>query len=69
MGKVLLVPEGIIRLNETGARVLEYCDGSKPFAQVVSLLHQQYPAQTTEDIENEIGRFLERLRLKCIVDY
>ncbi|HWZ46378.1 MAG TPA: pyrroloquinoline quinone biosynthesis peptide chaperone PqqD [Candidatus Saccharimonadales bacterium] len=69
LGQVLLVPEGMLRVNETGIKVLESCDGVRTFAEIVALLRQQYPAKAAETIENEVGAFLERLRLKRVADY
>jgi coenzyme PQQ biosynthesis protein PqqD len=69
LGRVLLVPEGMMRVNETGIKVLESCNGVRTFADIVALLRQQYPSKTPATMENEIGIFLERLRLRRVADY
>jgi pyrroloquinoline quinone biosynthesis protein D len=39
---VLLVPEGLVRLNPTAAEVLELCDGERSLDEIVSALSARY---------------------------
>jgi pyrroloquinoline quinone biosynthesis protein D len=39
---VLLYPEGAVLLNDTGAAILELCDGSKTVGQIVKILSERY---------------------------
>jgi pyrroloquinoline quinone biosynthesis protein D len=39
---VLLVPEGVVRLNSTAAEVLELCDGERSLDEIVSALSARY---------------------------
>jgi pyrroloquinoline quinone biosynthesis protein D len=39
---VLLVPEGLVRLNPTAAEVLELCDGKRSLDEIVSALSARY---------------------------
>jgi len=39
---VLLVPEGLARLNPTAAEVLELCDGERSLDEIVSALSARY---------------------------
>jgi coenzyme PQQ biosynthesis protein PqqD len=39
---VLLVPEGIVRLNPSAVAVLELCDGGRELEEIVSDLSQRY---------------------------
>jgi len=39
---VLLVPEGVVRLNRTAAEVLELCDGERSLDDIVGALSTRY---------------------------
>jgi pyrroloquinoline quinone biosynthesis protein D len=39
---VLLVPEGVVRLNPTAAAVLELCDGERSLDEIVDTLSARY---------------------------
>jgi pyrroloquinoline quinone biosynthesis protein D len=39
---VLLVPEGVVRLNPTAAAVLELCDGERSVEEIVGALSARY---------------------------
>ena len=39
---VLLVPEGIVRLNPSAVAVLELCDGRRDLDEIVSYLNKRY---------------------------
>jgi pyrroloquinoline quinone biosynthesis protein D len=39
---MLLVPEGVVRLNTTAAEVLELCDGERSLDEIVSALSARY---------------------------
>jgi pyrroloquinoline quinone biosynthesis protein D len=39
---VLLVPEGVVRLNPTAAEVLELCDGERSLEEIVDTLSGRY---------------------------
>jgi pyrroloquinoline quinone biosynthesis protein D len=39
---VLLVPEGVVRLNPTAAEVLELCDGERSLDEIVFTLSERY---------------------------
>ena len=47
---VLLYPEGAVLLNDTGAAILELCDGSKTVSQIVEILSQRYHSDVTTDV-------------------
>jgi len=63
---VLLYPEGLVALNETGAAILRLCDGSRSVADVAATLTQRYQ---TEGIERDVGAFLDGLAAKGLVTY
>ncbi len=39
---VLLVPEGVVRLNPSAAAVLELCDGERSVEEIVGTLSERY---------------------------
>jgi pyrroloquinoline quinone biosynthesis protein D len=52
---VLLYPEGVVKVNETGAAILILCDGINTVAEVVSELNDKY----TTDVADSVYKFLE----------
>jgi len=52
---VLLYPEGVVKLNETGAAILKYCDGNHSAEEIISELNQTY----STDVSESVYKFLE----------
>ncbi len=52
---VLLYPEGVVKVNETGAAILKLCDGIKTVTEVISELNDTYNTDVTESV----NKFLE----------
>jgi pyrroloquinoline quinone biosynthesis protein D len=46
---VLLVPEGVVRLNPTAAAVLELCDGERSLDEIVDTLSARYEGSHVRD--------------------
>jgi len=67
--RVILFPEGAIKLQGTGRQVLEHCDGQRTFGEIISELQGQFGEADPQKIRDDIGKFLEQLRQKRIVDY
>jgi pyrroloquinoline quinone biosynthesis protein D len=67
--RVILFPEGAIKLQGTGRQVLELCDGQRTFAEIVADLETLFGAADPQKISDDIGTFLEQLQQKRIVDY
>ncbi|HZW94517.1 MAG TPA: pyrroloquinoline quinone biosynthesis peptide chaperone PqqD [Candidatus Eremiobacteraceae bacterium] len=67
--RVILFPEGAIRLQGTGRLVLERCDGQRTFGAIISELQAQFGDADPAKIRTDISQFLEQLRHKRIVDY
>src|SRR5271169_513361 len=67
--RVVLFPEGMIRVQGTGEHILELCDGQRTVQEIVTTLSERFgkadPAKITEDVSS----FLEGLQRKRIVDY
>jgi pyrroloquinoline quinone biosynthesis protein D len=67
--RMILFPEGAIKLQGTGRKVLERCDGQRTFGQIISELQAEFSVADPEKIRTDISQFLEQLRHKRIVDY
>jgi pyrroloquinoline quinone biosynthesis protein D len=67
--RVVLFPEGAIKLQGTGRQVLEHCDGQRTFGEIIAELQKQFGAADPAKIRSDISVFLEQLQKKRIVDY
>ena len=67
--RVILFPEGAIKLQGTGRQVLERCDGTRTFGEIIAELQKEFGATDPEKIRADIGAFLDQLQKKRIVDY
>ncbi len=61
---ILLAPEGVIVLNQTGATILGLCDGERTFADIVEELRAKYDHVA----DDEVRDFLSRLAAKRLVE-
>jgi pyrroloquinoline quinone biosynthesis protein D len=57
---VLLYPEGAVLLNETGAAILELCDGGHTLEQIAVILTERYQADVSADVAEYLTRMSER---------
>lgn len=67
--RMILFPEGAIKLQGTGRQVLEQCDGQRTFGEIIAELQKQFSAADPAKIRTDISAFLEQLQKKRIVDY
>jgi coenzyme PQQ biosynthesis protein PqqD len=67
--RVILFPEGAIKLQGTGRQVLERCDGIRTFGEIILELQKQFGDAEPAKIRSDISLFLEQLQKKRIVDY
>jgi len=67
--RMLLFPEGAMRLQGTGREILERCDGQRTVEQIVQELHRLYSGGDAAVIQDEVGKFLQQLQQKRIVDF
>jgi pyrroloquinoline quinone biosynthesis protein D len=67
--RVVLFPEGAIRVQGTGRRILELCDGERTFSELIVQLQQEYSEADAIVIRADASRFLEQLHEKRIVDF
>ena len=66
---MILFPEGAIKLQGTGRQVLERCDGTRTFGEIIADLQKEFDKTDPAKIRDDIGIFLEQLQKKRIVDY
>jgi pyrroloquinoline quinone biosynthesis protein D len=58
---VLLIPEGVVRLNPTAAEVLELCDGERSVDDIVGALSARYEgADVRDDVLDLVGAMAQR---------
>ena len=58
---VLLIPEGVVRLNATAAEVLELCDGQRSVDEIVGILTARYEgAELGADVRGLVDGMAER---------
>jgi pyrroloquinoline quinone biosynthesis protein D len=67
--RVVLFPEGAIRVQGTGQRILELCDGERTFAELVAQLQEEYSPTDAARVQADVTTFLEQLRDKRVLDY
>jgi pyrroloquinoline quinone biosynthesis protein D len=67
--RIVLFPEGVIRVQGTGQDILELCDGQHTLQEIVTVLTQRYGAADPAKITADVRSFLEALQRKRIVDY
>lgn len=67
--RMILFPEGAIKLQGTGLKILDRCDGQRTFAEIITDLQNEFGKTDPEKIRADIGAFLEQLQKKRIVDY
>jgi pyrroloquinoline quinone biosynthesis protein D len=61
---VLLVPEGVVRLNPTAAEVLELCDGERSLDEIVGTLTARYDGP---DLRGDVQRLVDGMTQKGLV--
>jgi len=67
--RMILFPEGAIKLQGTGRQVLERCDGQRTFGEIIAGLQKEFGTTDPAKIRFDISIFLEQLQRKRIVDY
>jgi pyrroloquinoline quinone biosynthesis protein D len=64
---VLLVPEGLLRMKGAGAEILGLVDGERTIAQIIAVLHSQYPPEAHDQIASEVLTFLSSLNHRSVL--
>jgi pyrroloquinoline quinone biosynthesis protein D len=57
---VLLYPEGAVLLNDSGAAILELCNGARTITQIVSILSERYHADVGADVTEYLDQMAHR---------
>ena len=58
--RVLLYPEGVVLLNDTGSAILDLCDGRRSIAEVAAILEERYHQDVTADVIEYLSALHER---------
>ena len=58
--RVLLYPEGVVLLNDTGAAILDLCDGRRSIAEIATALGERYQGDVTTDVIDYLSQLVER---------
>ena len=61
---ILLVPEGVVRLNPTAAEVLELCDGERSLDEIVVALSTRYDGA---DLDDDVRGLVDAMSQKGLV--
>jgi pyrroloquinoline quinone biosynthesis protein D len=61
---LLLVPEGVVRLNPTAAEVLELCDGERSLDDIVGALTARYEGA---DLDSDVRGLVDAMAEKGLV--
>ncbi len=58
--RVLLYPEGVILLNDTGAAILDLCDGRRSIGDVAAVLRERYHREVVDDVIEYLSRLADQ---------
>ncbi len=61
--RVLLYPEGVVLLNDTGAAVLDLCDGARSIAEIAAILGERFKC----DVRTDVLEYLTGLENQALV--
>ena len=61
---VLLVPEGVVKLNPTAYEVLELCDGERGLDEIVQTLSDRYDGA---DLDKDVRDLVDAMAAKGLV--
>lgn len=64
---VLLYPEGVLWLNETGSTILSLCHRAMPVSSIVEALAEEYAPEDRVAIEKDVIEFLDSLVAMVLV--
>jgi pyrroloquinoline quinone biosynthesis protein D len=57
---VLLYPEGAVLLNDTGAAILELCNGTRTVDEIVTILTERYHADVSAEVNEYLSQMADR---------
>ena len=62
---ILLYPEGTVLLNDTGAAILELCDGARTVADIVAVLSERYQSDVAADVADYLEQMAQRALIRA----
>jgi pyrroloquinoline quinone biosynthesis protein D len=65
----LLMPEGALRLNQTGLKIARLCTGDRSLQEIIDQLSKDFGGADRQLVERETVGFLTRLHEKRVVDF
>lgn len=65
----LLMPEGALRLNQTGLKIAQLCTGDRSLREIIDHLAEEFGGADRQLVERETVGFLTRLHEKRVVDF
>lgn len=65
----LLMPEGALRLNDTGLKITQLCTGDHSLQEIVERLSADFQGADPQQVEQDTINFLTRLHDKRLVDF
>ena len=57
---VLLYPEGSMLLNDTGAAILELCDGRRTITDIAAILGERYQCDVLTDVTEYLSQLADQ---------
>lgn len=57
---VLLYPEGAVLLNESGAAILQLCDGRRSVAAIADILRERYNCDVLDDVTQYLSALMDK---------
>jgi len=57
--RVLLYPEGVVLLNDTGGAILDLCDGRRTIGDIAATLGERYHCDVTTDVIEYLSGLME----------
>ncbi len=66
---LLLIPEGVLRLQGPGKSILELCDGQRSLSGVVEDLKITFPSADSAKMETDVLAFLKALAAKGAIEF
>ena len=64
---VLLYPEGVVLLNATGEAIIQLCDGTRSFPEILARLSVTY-STPAEQLEDDLSEYILKLHEQSLVE-
>jgi pyrroloquinoline quinone biosynthesis protein D len=68
-GDVLLIPEGVLRLQGPARQIIAACDGTRTVRQIVETLSATFPKAEVARVAEETTAFLTKLVEKGVIEF